>query len=150
MLCAKREFFLGTISSWRRPLYNSHLQPHGHYTHYTFNLMSVIHNTPSTAWPLYTLHLQPHGHYTHYTFNRMSIIHNSPSTRWPLYTFHLQPHGRYTIITFEHMAIIHMYPQTDGHYTHVPWGKKGPVPHWRTFLAPPDNGGHSFQNWTFV
>ena len=22
------------------------------------------------------------------------------------------------------MAIIHMYPQTDGHYTHVPWGKK--------------------------
>ena len=80
--------------------------------------------TPSTAWPLYTLHLQPHGHYTHYTFNRMSIIHNSPSTRWPLYTFHLQPHGRYTIITFEHMAIIHMYPQTDGHYTHVPWGKK--------------------------
>ena len=28
------------------------------------------------------------------------------------------------------MAIIHTYPQTDGHYTHVPWGKKSPVPHW--------------------
>ena len=36
--------FLGTISSWRRPLYNSHLQPHGHYTHYTFDLMSITLN----------------------------------------------------------------------------------------------------------
>ena len=92
----KREFFLGTISSWRRPLYNSHLQPHGHYTHYTFNLMSVIHNTPSTAWPLYTLHLQPHVHYTQFTFNQMAIIHISPSTTWSLYNNHLWTHGHYT------------------------------------------------------
>merc|ERR1719186_787016 len=74
------EFFLGTISSWRRPLYNSHLKPHGHYTHYTFNLMSVIHNTPSTAWPLYTFHLQPHGCYTIITFEHMAIIHMYPQT----------------------------------------------------------------------
>ena len=125
------KIFKGTISSWRRPLYNSNLQLHGHYTHYTFNLMSVIHNTPSTAWPLYTLHLQPHGHYTHYTFNRMAIIHITPSTACPLYTLHLQPHVHYTQFTFNQMAIINISPSTTwslynnhlwthGHYTHVP------------------------------
>ena len=65
----------GTISDWRRPLYKSHLQPHGHYTHYTFDRMSIIHITPSTTWPLYNNHLCTHGHYTHV-----------PSNRWSLYT----------------------------------------------------------------